>query len=796
MNNEIRKALANRLETDAYPYWHPVGPAGIETEFSNWQTVSGRVRAIAVHPTDPNTVYIGAASGGIWKTTDGGENWQDIGHDLPSQCFGAIAIDPVNPQTVYAGSGESILLWDYFTPPGSGLFKSTDGGETWIVITDGFGSLTHFSDIIINPQNPDILFATICHGSHYMDVPFPNEGIWKSINGGINWTRCLDLPVPFDIAFHPAYPDIVYAAMGGIFEPMQGFYISTDQGETWTPSNNGLVLYPLGGRIQFDISPTNPNLIYAVIYQLTMNFGGFQTKSFKSTDGGANWIQISTGPLGGYNNGWYDQGWYDLCIAVDPEYPDHVLIGNVELHRTTTGSSFTPVRPFGNNSIGSLVHVDYHRLVYAPSDPSILYIACDGGIYRSVDKGYTAESLNQGLLTLQYYRIASHPQNPEIIVGGMQDNGTARTQDGGDSWHFINGNDGMDCFYVHTNPNILYNVTQYGDFYKSTTGGNTFMYMNFLNGAWITPVFMHPASSNTLYAATHSVLKSANGGGSWDTLAANITLQQISSLAQSQINLNNMILGTGKDHPLDSLFLVMVSDDEGHMWTDVTANIPGESRWISRVVTDPVDENTMYVLRTGFSPGNKVWKTTDLGQTWSNISGDLPDLPINDLFIDPDNTDHLYLANDIGIYLSVDSGGTWFFASYGIPFVPCIDFDYVKIDNIPYLRIGTYGRSIYEANLNIGVGIPQADNCQPAVVCYPNPTSRIVDFRLSMVDGRWVSLKVYDVTGKEVEVVLDGRFSGDQVVRWDAGGLPAGVYYYRLRAKGLGQVGAGKIVKY
>jgi hypothetical protein len=266
-------------------------------------------------------------------------------------------------------------------------------------------------------------------------------------------------------------------------------------------------------------------------------------------------------------------------------------------------------------------------------------------------------------------------------------------------------------------------------------------------------------------------------------------------MAQSRVNPNNMIFGTGTGHPVfDSIFMVKISTDEGVTWTDVTSNIPGESRWISRVVTDPLDENTMYVLRTGFSPGNKVWKTADLGQTWTNISGNLPDLPTNDLFIDPENTDHLYLANDIGIYLSVNGGESWVFASEGIPFVPCIDFDYIKIDNIRYLRIGTYGRSIYEANLNIGLGIPQVDSRQSVVDIYPNPARGFFDFRFSIVDFRWVSLKVYDATGKEVAVVLDGRWSGSQVIRWDASGLPAGIYYYQLRAEGAGQVGAGKMV--
>ena len=171
-------------------------------------------------------------------------------------------------------------------------------------------------------------------------------------------------------------------------------------------------------------------------------------------------------------------------------------------------------------------------------------------------------------------------------------------------------------------------------------------------------------------------------------------------MAQSQVNPSNMIFGSGIGHPyFDTVYVVKISTDEGVTWNDVSQNIPGEERWISRVVCDPVDDSTMYILRTGFSAGNKVWKTTDLGQTWTNLSGDLPDLPCSDLFIDPENTQHLYLANDIGVYHSGNGGISWEYASAGVPYVPAIDFDYVKIGTDRYLRVGTHGRSIYQTLL-------------------------------------------------------------------------------------------------
>jgi len=181
MTKEIQKAKSNLSKSVDDLNWTSVGPAGVQFSLvPHWGIVSGRVRALAIHPTDHQTVYIGAASGGIWKTTDGGESWLDIGHDLESLSFGAIAIDPNNPETLYAGSGECKLLYDFFDFSGSGLFKSTDGGSTWIVITDGFGSQTDFSDLVVHPNNSNVVFATIGGGTVFSGGTMPNEGIWKS----------------------------------------------------------------------------------------------------------------------------------------------------------------------------------------------------------------------------------------------------------------------------------------------------------------------------------------------------------------------------------------------------------------------------------------------------------------------------------------------------------------------------------------------------------------------------------------------------------------------------------------
>ena len=314
MSREIKKVKSNTSKGNEDMAWTSIGPSGQQSIISNWGKVSGRAKTIAVHPSDPMTLYIGAAHGGIWKTTDGGQTWLDIGQDLASLSFGAIAIDPNNPETIYAGSGEVCYFLGYIGFDGKGIFKSTDGGNSWNQITNGIGNITSFGDLAVSPFNSNVVLAALASGNYYSG-DLPNEGLWKSSDAGEHWQRTLAVQDAFDIAFHPADANIVYAVVGG-GNSDAGFYISTDQGTTWTQSNNGLPPNSSLHRLQVDVSKSNPGIIYTVIFDA----GTMSTKAYKSVNDGQNWSQISPGTnLGGYGGGWYDQGFYDLCIAVDPE---------------------------------------------------------------------------------------------------------------------------------------------------------------------------------------------------------------------------------------------------------------------------------------------------------------------------------------------------------------------------------------------------------------------------------------------------------------------------------------------
>ncbi len=799
---EMEKEKLNKGNNLNSLQWNNIGPSGIifGALAPHWGEVSGRIRGIAVHPTDPSIVYIATAAGGIWKTTDGGQNWNDIASDLPSLSYGAITIDPNNPDIIYAGGGEiQYGIGDPWIYDGDGVYKSTDAGLSWTQYTDSLGSVTHFGDIEVSPHNSNLVFAALGSGNLFtgnFTGNLPNEGIWKSTDGGEHWTKKLDVVDGFDIIVHPTDPNIVYASTGGQVTT-SGFYISTDAGDTWVQSDTGLQATNTIARMQIEISKSDPSTIYGVIYQSGSGPYNGITRAYKSTNGGNSWNQISAGtPLGGYSGtGWYDQGWYDLCIAVNPSDDQQVFIGNVELHQTLNGSQFSVKRiPGGTNAWGCPTHTDIHKIVFAQSNNNIVYIGCDGGIYKSTDAGDNWSSINNGISTIQLYRLASHPNNHDTLIGGAQDNTNFVTVDGGATpWHSFSGGDGMECFFDYSEAKTIYFSTQHGQVYKSMDLGNSVMNLGYYNGFWIAPFIIHPLNNNYLYLATTKIYRSTDGGATipFPIIADSVVddpNQPIISMAQSKVEPDNMIICGSY-----SILYVKVSSDGGFTWTDVSGNIPGDPAVYIRVTCHPTEPNTMYLVKTGFSAGNKLYMTTDLGTTWTNVSGDLPNVPQSDFFIDPDSTNHYYIANDLGVYSSTNAGVNWVREGDGMPFVPVLDFDYVDYGNGQrFLRAGTHGRSIYEAILPTVITNVQEKNITEVPIefvlaqNYPNPFNPITNISYTLPAESQVKLSVYNPLGELVEtIVSEKQRAGMHDAVWNAGRHPSGVYIYTLDAVSL-----------
>jgi photosystem II stability/assembly factor-like uncharacterized protein len=752
---EYAKMLSQTLKTDTLSQWKNLGPVGIDFSADgmvpHWGVVSGRVRGLAVHPTNPDIVYAGAASGGVWKTTDGGQTWIDKSGGLNLLTFGAIAIDPSIPDVVFAGTGEYhwILTERFYS--GDGMYKSTNGGDSWEKVNAEFGSVTHFSDLIISPHNPNVMMASIAKN---LQGSTPNEGIWRSADGGQHWTCVLSGEGMYDLSFHPSDANIVFAARGNE-QSQAGFLLSTDGGLSFTQSNTGLPATNHIGRIQFDVSVSNPSVLYAVIFDQAPLPGRFPTSAYKSVNGGVSWFQISDGinlcPFS-------DQGFYDLCIVVNPSNPDHVFLGNVEFSKSIDGETFSSIRNpaapgGGSDPFDSYTHLDHHIIRFAPSDPSVMYVGCDGGVFKSTDSGTTFQAVNTGIYSIQSYRVASHNTNPDILYSGAQDNGFISTQDrGATPFKLELLGDGTECFMDYSNPDIIFFATIGGYFGRSSNGGQSWDLLVdpiTLNdsSAFLCPYWQHPSNPDIIYGCLKQKLyKSTDKGLSWEyTTNSPIAGSAIYAAAQSPINTNNIMVAAR-----NGALSLVCSSDGGTNWQNITGNLGTLSGGnFMRLQADPFDGNTFYLLKNAYS-GAVVVKTTDFGTTWTDISSDLPKVPVNDIFIDGDNAGVIYLGNDFGVYRTTNNGGNWERMNNGMPFVPMLDFNLFSFDNTRLLRVATYGRGVFELDLEGFTSVNEAISGAATIQAWPNPASDVLWVEILATLPDTYTLAIVSMSGMEV----------------------------------------------
>jgi photosystem II stability/assembly factor-like uncharacterized protein len=478
------------------------------------------------------------------------------------------------------------------------------------------------------------------------------------------------------------------------------------------------------------------------------------TRVFKSQDGGTSWNHISQGvnlsPQG-------DQGFYDQCIAVDPQDPDHLLSGNVELVRSTDGSTFSFVRDpnaygGGQLSFDSYTHFDNHIIRFAPSDPSVVYVGCDGGVYRSSDGGTTFHPANNGIVSIMLYRVASHISNPDVLYSGAQDNGFISTPDRGATAYTLEFfADGTECFMDYSDANVIFFET-YGGFLGRTINGGLTWDLSVDPGpldsnAFLSPYWQHPVEPGIIYGCIrHKLLKSTDKGTTWAfTTSYPITSTPIYTGAQSPINPDNIMVAARNG----SVSLVK-SSDGGYNWQDITGSLgmlAGGN--FMRLVADPREANTFYLLKSTYS-GTLILKTTNFGSTWIDISSDLPKVPVNDLFIDTANAGTMYLANDFGVYRTIDNGGSWARFGNGLPFIPVLDFDCYSHSGIRLLRVATFGRGVFEFDLIKPLGVDEGHSGLTALHAWPNPVSGTLWVDLPASAPGRCTLSLVSVVGSEV----------------------------------------------
>ena len=730
-------------------------------EFAGPENIGGRLSDVEVHPENTAIIFAGTASGGIFKSNDSGSSWTPVFDDALSLSIGDIAIASSNFEIIYSGTGEANAGGGSQTYEGNGVYKSTDSGDNWSYA--GLAKSRNIGRLAIHPVNPDIVYVAAM-GSLFADSP--DRGIYKTINGGIHWEQVLfvsDSTGGIDIVVNPASPEIVYAAMwervrrpdrrsyGG---PTSGIYRSTDSGLSWSKLINGL---PSGidiGRIGISISASNPETVYAIYADKTGYFNGV----FKTTNGGESWVQTNDGSL---NACYQSYGWWFGRIKIDPVDPDIAYVIGFDLYKTSNGGS-----SWSNISSGT-VHVDQHEIYIDPLNHNHLFLGSDGGLYTSLNGGNTWTWVNNLPIT-QFYTCEIDQQHPDRIYGGTQDNGTNRTLTGAvDDWQNIYGGDG---FYVLVNPentNYIYAEYQYGNLARSTNGGSSFsMAMNGISSSdrknWNTPVVFGPANPAVLYYGSNKLYRSANHAGNWTAISndltngpgGNLTYGTITSISVSPIDDDLIYVGTDDGN-------VWVTTQGGLEWEHISSELP--DRWVTRVVADPNEEDRVYVTFSGYRWDEflpHVFRSDNKGEIWTDISSDLPELPVNDLIVDPANNEILYLATDAGVFVSYVAGNAWELLGSNFPVVPVTDLDLHNPDR--KLLAATYGRSMYSYDLyqdTVQTKITEnISNDKYKVSLYPNPWLHNLTISFYTQNKEIVKLDLFDLAGNKIFSINNMNF--------------------------------------
>ena len=630
--------------------WRSIGPGN----------VGGRIRSIIIHPTIPNTIWVGSLGGGVWKTTNGGTSWStttDFMANLVVACM-AMAVDPTKPDNyvLYAGTGESVAGLQ-----GDGVFKTSDGGSTWtqLASTANNRNFRWVNRLAISPTDRRTLLAAT------------ETGIFQSIDGGDSWFPRLPRDYVRDVRFHPS--DGTKCVAG---DAKGHAYYSIDGGVTWPQATWVNVSPTPAGRVELAYAKSDPEIVYAQAYIQSSGDG----KLFRSTDGGKTYA-LKNGSYARFperGGRWYNALW------VDPTNANTLVVGAFNLWRSTNGGTNLeqisdrnrhPLTPYHDS-----VHCDHHVIVNHPdyngTSNTIVYFGNDGGIYRT-DNVLTVTQrsgwvpLNHDLGITQFYGAAGNPTSGTII-GGTQDNGTVRyrPQGGSKGWTMMQGGDGGFCAADQTDPNYFYGEYTKLKIYRSTDRGNTArdIYSGIgdagENANFTAPFVLDPNNPNTLLAGGARLWRSTNVKNpepSWTQISPTpaptgtpsaTPSSNISAIAVAKGDSNIIWVG----HNNGQIYYTTNGTAANPTWTPAANGLP--RRFCTRITIDPQNSNLVYATFGGFEPGN-VWKTTGYGAPWENISSRLPSAPVFSLVVSPSNSRALYIGTAVGIFASADGGATW-----------------------------------------------------------------------------------------------------------------------------------------
>jgi photosystem II stability/assembly factor-like uncharacterized protein len=740
--------------------------------------LSGRCTAIAIDPTNVDVIYVGTAGGGVWKSTDGGESWSPRTDDVGTLSIGAVAVLPWSPSIVLAGTGDGNFAGFAgmaIDPFGVGMLRSTDAGATWETTSLAYPtSSTHGFNVLATNATTHVILAGA------------NDGLWRSTDDGATWAQTVTTGNVMEAVWKPGDASRLYITkcndpfVNSI--PDAGIHLSTDDGLTFVRVGTGQPPASLIAQTRLATTPAAPSTIYAHI----TNANTYMTHGiYRSTDDGASWQLRFNGV-----NMTGQQGWFNLSIAADPNDAQRVLTGGVELYRSTNGGlDFVQIAsnfPLGNETTP---HWDHHAMVYQPGSNSVVWIGTDGGVWRSTNDGDLWNSKREGIVSYQYYDICVAQGPGFFMMGGTQDNGIPGRSDLAVWSQSTIVLDGAVCNISPTNPNVIYGQGQYSDHRKSVNGGLTWQAINNGlpgSGPFIAPQDQDPLVGNHVYTSAWSqtaggMYRTTNGGTLWVNVGAHFAGSiAFSEVSGSTIWTTSIYSGT------------WLTTDDGTSWT-MCATFPFTGQE-TQVRTHPGNDATAFVTQGGYLTGApKLVRTTDFGATWEDVGGDLPDIPINSFDADPEAPDEWYVGTDLGVWTSTDGGAHWEPFGDALPNVVVTDLEIRSDAATPpgrKLVAGTFGRGVWEIDLpSLATSVSEVSGLEMSQhlmldAPYPNPTREGAVLRWAARSDWPVRLEIVDVGGRRVATIVDGG-RGDGLVRnasWLADGAASGVYYAVLRA--------------
>jgi len=674
--------------------WTPRGP----------ENIGGRITDIAIDPTNDNTVYAGAAEGGVFRSFDGGQSWTPLFDSMPALAIGALAIDPSNPNSILAGTGEVNPGGGSVAYGGTGLYRSLDQGDSWSLV--GLESSGSIGRIVIDPGNPNRIFVAVM-GPLWEATP--ERGVYRTLDGGTTWEQVLaidNVTGSVDLVQRPDNPNVLFATTwqrirqpeyydyGG---PGCAVYTTTNGGDTWTLVEGGLPApSENGGRIGISLCRTQPDVMHAIYANRVGYFAGL----YRSIDGGATWTRTTDAAL---VNVFASYGWWFGNVRTHPLDPDTIYVLGLDFWKSSNGGA-----SYYNAS--HIMHVDHHGLDFGTGATPILYNGNDGGVYRSADGGETWTKCPNLPLT-QVYRLGLDASNPNAIYLGSQDTSTVRTLTGAlDDWVEIYGGDGFQPLVHPLNPNSIWAQYQWGSIYYSADGGTVWLgatigiaYSD--RTGWNAPHVFDPNNPDLRYTGTFRVYKST-GPRNWVAISADLTGGPhqgndgqvdgtLTSLAVSPQDSNVIWAGSNDGY-------VQVTTNLGGLWSNVSAGLP--QRWVTAVRADPFVRETAYVTISGYrwtEPLPHVFRTTDLGATWEPIAGNLPEAPVNDFLADPANPGRYFVATDVGVFETLDGGVFWSMLGDNLPNV--ITTTLALEPATQQLLVGSFGRSVFSCPIGLEI---------------------------------------------------------------------------------------------